>query len=130
MRRWSHPISNAVPNWKNTKISFDVKWLSNMRIGWSVKKFTYNHPSCGKRVLKKANKVHSFVLRIGVLWREKKSHDQSLFSSLLLPPLSAMIMFFEADFWGRWQHVVSSHLYSYRMRPPTPAPVLPFLASK
>jgi hypothetical protein len=65
-----------------------------MSTGLSVKKFTHNYPSYGKMVLKKANKVHSLVLRIGVLWREKKSHHPCLFSSPRLPALPAMIMFF------------------------------------
>lgn len=70
-----------------------------MSISLSVKKFTHNYLSCGKRVLKKANKVHSFVLKIVVLWREKKSHNPCLFSSLLAT-LPAMIIFFLGRFLG------------------------------
>jgi hypothetical protein len=94
VRRWSHPISKAVPNWNNTKKFCDSSWLSNMPISLSVKKFTHNYPSCGKMVLKKANKVHSFVLKIGVLWREKKSHNRRLFFIAALATLPAMIIFF------------------------------------
>jgi len=51
-------------------------------------------------VLKKANKVHSFALKMGVLWRDKRSHDPPLFSSLPLPPLPGMIIFFSGRFLG------------------------------
>jgi hypothetical protein len=34
-----------------------------------------------------------------------------LFSRQALPRLPSMIIFIQADFWGRWQHVASPHVY-------------------